>query len=217
MSCSLALCSHDQCGDQHGGRHYEDYKEIGGQHRYACDQYGGGRGDPHARASARLWYSANVAAAGIPMLFMGTEWAQPGWWHSVGERRLDWRYSEDEVGRDMLAAFSAANALRAQYPALKLGWPSMLHEDRPNGVLCFERNSPGLERVVTVVNAGRCSWQEANYGVWVGGGSFKQVYNSSDGRFGGWEGAKSNDGGVVHSPDGKLYINLPGQVRCCAH
>jgi hypothetical protein len=27
-------------------------------------QYGGGRTDPHARACVRLWYAANVAAAG---------------------------------------------------------------------------------------------------------------------------------------------------------
>ena len=67
-------------GCSKGGAWYEDYAYIGGQHRYAVDQYGGGRGDPHARASARLWYTANVAAAGLPMIFMGTEFAQSGWW-----------------------------------------------------------------------------------------------------------------------------------------
>ena len=69
-----------QVGCSKGGAWYEDYAYIGGQHRYAVDQYGGGRGDPHARASARLWYTANVAAAGLPMVFMGTEFAQSGWW-----------------------------------------------------------------------------------------------------------------------------------------
>ena len=69
-----------QVGCSKGGSWYEDYAYIGGQHRYAVDQYGGGRGDPHARASARLWYTANVAAAGLPMVFMGTEFAQSGWW-----------------------------------------------------------------------------------------------------------------------------------------
>ena len=69
-----------QVGCSKGGAWYEDYAYIGGQHRYAVDQYGGGRGDPHARASARLWYTANVAAAGLPMIFMGTEFAQSGWW-----------------------------------------------------------------------------------------------------------------------------------------
>lgn len=51
---------------------------VGGRHRYAADQYGGGRHDSHAMASARLWYSANVGSAGLTMMFMGTEWAQPG-------------------------------------------------------------------------------------------------------------------------------------------
>ena len=40
--------------------------------RYAVDQFCGGRTDPHAVAAARLWWSANVAAAGLPMMFMGT-------------------------------------------------------------------------------------------------------------------------------------------------
>lgn len=40
--------------------------------RYAVDQFCGGRTDPNAFASARLWWAANVAAAGLPMIFMGT-------------------------------------------------------------------------------------------------------------------------------------------------
>jgi 1,4-alpha-glucan branching enzyme len=53
---------------------------IGGQHRYAVDQYGGGRGSPQACALARLWHTANITAAGLPMVFMGNEFAQNGWW-----------------------------------------------------------------------------------------------------------------------------------------
>lgn len=42
------------------------------------DQYGGGRGDKHATSCVRLWWTANVIAAGIPMMFMGCEWHQVG-------------------------------------------------------------------------------------------------------------------------------------------
>ena len=56
----------------------------------------------------------------------------------------------------------------------------ILHEDRPNGVVAFERVE-GLERVVTVINAGQSSWQEGEYGCWVGGGSFREVFSSQVG------------------------------------
>ncbi|KAK9822655.1 hypothetical protein WJX81_004831 [Elliptochloris bilobata] len=205
------LGSHDQVGCSKGGAWYEDYAYIGGQHRYAVDQYGGGRGDPHARASARLWYTANVAAAGLPMIFMGTEFAQSGWWNTDEWHRLQWEQAEDEIGRQMLALFRDANALRRQFPALRRGGVSILHEDRPNGVMAFDRTD-GLERLVTVVNAGRSSFQGGEYGCWVGGGSFTEVFSSQDAAYGGWEGVRTNAGGVLHSHDSKLWINLPGQT-----
>ena len=61
-----------QVGCQRNGGFYQDYQPVGGHHRYAVDQFCGGRTDPNAAASARLWWAANVAAAGLPMLFMGT-------------------------------------------------------------------------------------------------------------------------------------------------
>lgn len=198
-----------EVGCQHGGAHYEDYKFIGGQHRYACDQLGGGRNDPAARAAARCWHAANIAAAGTPMLFMGTEWAQTGWWDVTEERRLNWALAEDDIGRDMLAAFTAANALRRQFPVLRRGWPTMLHEDRPNGIMVFERVFEGDERVVTVVNAGRNAFQKGEYGAWVGGGRFRQVYCSADTAFGGDPAMHSNGSEPLQSHDGKLWLNLP--------
>ena len=57
-----------QIGCRKGGAWYEDYKMIGGQHRYAVDQYGGGRSAPQACALARLWHTANITAAGLPMM-----------------------------------------------------------------------------------------------------------------------------------------------------
>jgi hypothetical protein len=58
-------------GCKNGGAIYEDYKMIGGQHRYAADQFGGGRQDPHARSAVRAWFTVNCCAAGVPMMFMG--------------------------------------------------------------------------------------------------------------------------------------------------
>ncbi len=56
LACaSLLACARVQVGCRHGGCWYEDYKLIGGQHRYAVDQYGGGRSDFQCRSAARLW------------------------------------------------------------------------------------------------------------------------------------------------------------------
>lgn len=163
------LGSHDQCGCTHGG-HYEDYKMIGGRHRYATDQYGGGREDKGAAAAARLWWTSNVGAAGLTMMFMGTEWNQTAWWDVDEHHRLQWQLGQDQLGREMMALVRDSNALRWRYPALRRGWANILHEDRPNGVLAFERVSEGDLRIVVVVNAGRGNWQGDEYGVWVGGG-----------------------------------------------
>ena len=62
---------------------------IGGQKRYFSDQCGGGRTDGTASAAQRLWYAANVGAAGLPMIMMGTEWMQTGWWEPGREPPLE--------------------------------------------------------------------------------------------------------------------------------
>ncbi|KXZ43862.1 hypothetical protein GPECTOR_78g49 [Gonium pectorale] len=206
------LGSHDQVGCRNGGAWYKDYEMIGGQHRYAVDQYGGGRGDPNARASARLWYTANVVAAGLPMVFMGTEFAQSGWWDIAPERRLQWELAEDEIGRQCMALFAGANQLRQRFPAVRRGWANILHEDRANGVVAFERVVEGETRVVAVINAGRKFWESSDYGVWVGHaeGRLEEVLCSQNVAYGG-----SLESGCANEPrpiyDGKIWINLPPQ------
>lgn len=77
----------------------------------------------------------------------------------------------------MMAAVGDANRLRHQFAALRYGWASTLHEDRPNGVMAYERAIEGEPRVVVVVNAGRSYWQGSEYGVWVGSsGTMEEVY-----------------------------------------
>lgn len=202
--------SHDQVGCQRNGGFYPDYNPIGGHHRYAVDQFCGGRSDPNAFASARLWYAANIGASGLPLMFMGTEMAQNGWWHTDEWHRLQWANVEDDIGRGMLAAVSDANRLRSQYPVLRYGWSNSIHEDRGSGVMGYERVAEGEARVIVVVNAARGSWQGGEYGLWVGGeGSFKQIYCSQDAKYGGSPTWVSND--VVTAHDGKIWINLPAQ------
>eukprot|EP00884_Botryococcus_braunii_P002910 jgi/Botrbrau1/1261/Bobra.0163s0054.1 len=205
------LGSHDQVGCQHGGKWYEDYQMIGGQHRYAADQYGGGRGDPNARACVRLWYAANVAAAGLVLVFMGTEHIQTGWWDISEERRINWDLAADEIGQQTLALFRDANKVRQGSGALRKGYTSILHEDRPNGVMAFDRTDDSGERILAVVNAGRSLWAGGEYGVYVGSGVFQEILCSQAPIYGGPPDVVSNSGRTLTAHDGKLYINLPAQ------
>eukprot|EP00191_Tetraselmis_sp_GSL018_P007336 CAMPEP_0177609820 /NCGR_PEP_ID=MMETSP0419_2-20121207/19359_1 /TAXON_ID=582737 /ORGANISM="Tetraselmis sp., Strain GSL018" /LENGTH=641 /DNA_ID=CAMNT_0019104903 /DNA_START=286 /DNA_END=2211 /DNA_ORIENTATION=- len=210
--------SHDQVGCQNGGGHYEDLAMIGGQKRYFTDQCGGGRHDATAAAAQRLWYAANVGAAGLPMMMMGTEWMQTGWWNPDEERRLNWELADDDAGKRSVASVRDVNALRERFPALRTGWCKILHEDRMNGVLAFERAAEGVPRVVVVVNAGLQYWQGKEYGVWVHGGVFQQVYCSQDPAYSGSDHWVSNDGEeTIQTHDEKLWLNIPPSCTMLFH
>lgn len=214
--------SHDQVGCSKNGGHWEDLKMIGGQKRYFVDQMGyEGRGDPKARCCMKAWYTANLAAAGTPMIFMGTEFAAPGWWAPDPDHRVNWTWVGDAVGTKTVAFFGKVNSLRASLPTLRKGWCNILHEDRQNGVLGFDRTFDGEERCLCVLNAGQKHWAGTEYGVNVGGGRFEQVFCSADLQFepeGSWLMEPGNmicnkDRGVLDTHDNKIFINLP--ARCC--
>ena len=38
------------------------------------------------------------------------------------------------------------------------------------------------------------------------------THHLQDAAYGGWEGMRTNTEGVLHSHDGKLWVNLPGQT-----
>jgi 1,4-alpha-glucan branching enzyme len=204
------LGSHDDCGDDKGGdtwKEGEDWK----RHRYFVDFYGG-RGNWHARAKARLGWALNVAAMGTPMLFMGLETHQGGWWHDDVEHGFDWALTADAYGREMRRLVASANAVRRSNPALRGETLDVVHEDHDNQVLAFKRYLPGGGNcVLAVVNLGDRDFTDHSYGVPTGGqpGRWTQILSTQDAAFGGWDGA----GNAFHEPatqdDGRIYINLP--------
>eukprot|EP00189_Rhodosorus_marinus_P009067 CAMPEP_0184752574 /NCGR_PEP_ID=MMETSP0315-20130426/43648_1 /TAXON_ID=101924 /ORGANISM="Rhodosorus marinus, Strain UTEX LB 2760" /LENGTH=547 /DNA_ID=CAMNT_0027231913 /DNA_START=1256 /DNA_END=2899 /DNA_ORIENTATION=+ len=203
------LGSHDQVGCSHGGGHYEDYKMIGGQHRYAADQFGGGRGDAGAVNAVRLWYGANIGASGLVMMFMGSEWHQHGWWNPDEHHGLDWSLGEDDVGKKMCSLVQDANALREKYVCLRRGGVRILHEDRANGIMASERTFD-TERIVIVVNAGQNGFGGGEYGVWVEYGRFEQIFSTQDPKYSGWDDCPNNTEDIVEY-DGKIHLRIPHQ------
>lgn len=213
------LGSHDDIGDQENGDAEHGLTNWDGRHRYLVDQLGG-RGDWHARAKCRLAWGLNVAMAGTPMMFMGSECLQAapnvawGYWHdgtdANGDHRFDWSIAGDATGMQMRRLVAAANTVRWQNAALRAGSLAVVHEDHVNQVLGFVRQLDGAT-VLVVVNLGEQNFGSHGYGVNTGGayGQWTQLLNTQDAAFGGWDGS----GNAFHEPwtqgDDRVYINLP--------
>jgi 1,4-alpha-glucan branching enzyme len=211
--------SHDDIGDDRNGNAKDGLTNWDGRHRYLVDQLGG-RGDWTARARCRLAWALNVAMAGTPMMFMGSECMQGapnvawGYWHdgtdANGDHRFDWSIAGDDIAMEMRRLVGECNGVRWQNPALRAGSLAVPHEDHANQVLGFVRQL-GEGVVLTVVNLGEQSFGGHGYGVHTGGhhGQWTQIMCTQDARFGGWDGA----GNAWYEPwtqgDGRVYINLP--------
>lgn len=199
------LGCHDQTGCRKNGK-YDP--EIQGLHRYAVDLFGG-RGTWEGRAKARFWYGGQLAAVGIPMLFMGTEFHHSGWWGVERENMINWDLSRDRTGQEMLSLVKEGNFLRQKSPSLRYGNFSVVHFDEKNCVLGFLRKVEG-ETMLVVVNGGESQWEKNDYGVQTGveGGNLVEKLNTQEAVFGGWEGS-GNCGKKLQISHGKLFINLP--------
>ncbi|HEV8606140.1 MAG TPA: alpha-amylase family glycosyl hydrolase [Tepidisphaeraceae bacterium] len=202
------LGSHDNIADG----------EAGGKpdHRYYVE-LAGGRGDWHARAKARLGWALAAAIPGTPMMFMGTETNQWGYWTANEDanpthrdHRFDWNLLRTSEGEEMMRLVGAANAVRWQNPALRSDSLEPKHEDPANAVLAFKRWSNNGNIVLVVVNAGEGEWRFSDYGITMGGdtGGWREIFNSQAPYFGGYD--CGNPGQTLWvQADGRLYINLP--------
>ncbi len=195
--------SHDQCGDGNNGND--------GKRNFV--QRFGGRTNWYARAKARMAWALNIAAEGTPMLFMGSECHQEGYWHDSwdnnGDHRFDWSIAGDWMGMEMRYLVQAANQTRWNHVALRNGSLEVTHRDT-NGVIAFKRWNNAGDVVLVVVNASDRSYTSASYGVATGqAGRWEQILCTQDAWFGGWHGA----GNAYYQPhtqaDGRVYVNVP--------
>ena len=187
------LGCHDDCGDDKGGATIE-LGEDWQRHRYLVE-FAGGRHDARARAKARLGWALAVACPGTPMLFMGTEFHQPGYWHDgddrFGDHRPDWSLSEDDIGREMRRFVGEANRVRRERASLRGDTFAITHDDPGARVLAFKRWVPGRRDVVlAVANFSDRDYAAAGYGVNTGGqeGRWVELLNTQAPEFGGWPG-----------------------------
>jgi 1,4-alpha-glucan branching enzyme len=202
------LGSHDSVADGDNGNKPD--------HRYFVE-LSGGRSNWHARAKARLGWALATAMPGTPMLFMGTEINQPGYWTANEDanslhrdHRMNWALQPTWEAEQMMRLVGCANATRWNNPALRSDTFEIKHEDTTNGIIAFKRWSHDGNVVLVVVNAGDGEWRFNDYGVWLTGegGQWREIFNSQAPDFDGY--ACGNPGRTIGvAPDQRLYINLP--------
>jgi 1,4-alpha-glucan branching enzyme len=196
--------SHDQI--------FDDGSDL--SKRYLVERFGG-RSNGWALAKARLAWALNVALPGTPMLFMGTEGAQDGFWNpalvdSAGDHRIDWGKMGDPIGGPMQRLVRDSNDLRWQHPALRGPAGSVTHTDLQGGVVAFKRYTQEGDLLLIVVNASDSQWAFHDYGVSTDGesGSWTEIFNSQAPDYGAVD-STGNFAEQLAITDGQLFINLP--------
>lgn len=217
-SCSginSVLGSHDQCGDRHGG------SEDGGIHRYYVARLGG-RQKWHARAQARMWYALQAMSRGLPMIFMGTETLQDGWWHVDEHHRFNWSLvtNGDPFASQTMKCVKDANALRLASCALTSENVRFVHEDHAHTIIAWVRwadpgdprkKSEREEAYLCVANISENQWENDDYAVhtgWEAGRRWMPVFNSQAEIYGGWAGS-GPQGNRCSDEAEQLWMCLP--------
>ena len=215
------LGSHDQIFNQwkYDGSRASGWFDKGESTRYFVERIGGamvGRDQWEARAKARLGWALNVAMPCTPMLFMGSECHHNGYWNPAkdfwGDHRFDWGQAGDPIGRQMEALVRDVNAVRWANPALRSeSGPDFPHVDAQNRVLAFKRWDDASNVVLVVVNLGENQWDQATYGVNMGGetGTWEEVFNSQSPQYGGWNDSGNYEAFPSVGDDGRINIRLP--------
>jgi 1,4-alpha-glucan branching enzyme len=217
------LGSHDQIFDQwdtDGGGHWDKTPAPDlPENRYFVEQIGGqisGRENWYARAQCRMGWALNIAVPCTPMLFMGTECHHYGYWNPAidpfGDHRFDWSIAGDSIGWEMRHLVTDANAVRWNNTALRSdNGPQTTHYDSQNNVLGFLRWSDDGNVLLTVVNLSDNQWDQADYGVNIGGTGdhWEEIFNSQSPQYGGWNDSGNYLADLVVQDDGHFYVRLP--------
>lgn len=191
--------SHDEC--------WWDGNEGNSRKHYPVSEFGW-RGDYWARKKARMMSALSFFVPGIPMFFMGDEFAMEG---SFNDARFDyilnWGLEHVAPGDDFKAMFRRLIQIRQTYDPLTkadttFGW---LHYPR-DGWFAFKRK---WNAAVLIVAGNWTGSDMLGYAVATNGetGTWSQIFNSDGQEFGG-DGV-GNFGNNPNSGSGSVVINIP--------
>ncbi|MBF0199463.1 MAG: alpha amylase C-terminal domain-containing protein [Planctomycetes bacterium] len=203
------LGSHDQCGDRKNGH------EDGGVHRHAVARFGG-RHNWHGRAQVRMWYSLQCVSRALPMVFMGTENLQDGWWHIDEHHCFDWNLAQgnDSHAPHMQSLVKKIHALRTGQGAFQSEDLRIVHQDASAKVIAFMRwqeGSPEQGAYLCILHYGEEEWLNGDYRIYTDWGSqtqWQEEFNSQRPEFGGYEEA-CNQGVLSSDEESAIHLTLP--------
>lgn len=190
--------NHDECWWD-GGDHQDKF--------YPVTQFGG-RGDYWSRKKSRMIAALSFFVPGIPLFFMGDEFAMEGSFNdSRQDHILNWALENVAPGGEFKAMFRFLIALRQSYDALKqrdttFEW---LHYPQ-DGWFAFKRK---WNAAVLIVAGNWTGFDMLSYAVPTNGetGTWTQIFNSDGQEFGG-DGV-GNFQNEPNSSGGSITINIP--------
>ena len=168
----------------------------------------GGRGDYWSQKKSRMMSALSFFVPGIPLFFMGDEFAMQGSFHDADFNNiLDWGLETDTLGNQFKAMFRSLIQIRQTYSQLTDPNTQFLWLQYPkDGWFAFKRKENGSALIVAGNWTGDDIW---NYGVYTNGetGNWTQIFNSDGQEFGG-----DGVGNFMNNPNsdaGSITINIP--------
>ncbi len=145
-----------------------------------------------AKKRTTLGTGVLMTAPGIPMIFQGEEFLQPGWFDmNVANNYLNWNLTTTYSG--ILQMYKDLIRIRKNYAALRSNNITVFHIDDSNKLIAYHRWD-GSQNMVVIANFGSTSWSgnyQIGWPVWATGHSvFNSDWNgySADfGNHGGWD------------------------------
>jgi len=175
---------------------------------YPISEFNGWRGDYWSGKKARMMYALSFFVPGIPLFFMGDEFAMEGAFNDARfENILNWALENSGPGPAFKRMFMRLIAIKKTYnplmqPGNEFNW---LHYPA-DGWFAFKRKWNADVLIV----AGNYSGNDM-YGYWVNTngetGTWSQIFNSDGQEFGG-DGV-GNFGNDPNSSRGTISLNLP--------
>ncbi len=175
---------------------------------YPVSEFHGWRGDRWSQKKARMMYALSFFVPGIPMFFMGDEFAMEGAYNDARfENILDWALEKTEPGPSFKRMFQRLIEVKKGFRPLMKAGNSFEWLHRPaEGWFAFKRK---WEADVLVVAGNHSGVDIRDARVETNGetGHWTQIFNSEGQEFGG-DGV-GNFGNEPHSDGGPITINIP--------
>jgi 1,4-alpha-glucan branching enzyme len=193
--------SHDECW-------WDGNNDNKGKKFYPVSEFGGWRGDYWSKKKARMIYALSFFVPGIPMVFMGDEFAMEGEFNDAHyDNILNWELEKIEPGPSFKNMFKRLISIKKNSNPLMQANNSFEWLHYPSyGWFAFKRK---WNADVLIVVGNYYGNDMYNYVVNTNGetGNWTQIFNSDGQEFGG-DGV-GNYGNNPNSYNGTIIINIP--------